>query len=141
MLGKIMAIQKGAKYMTKSLITKKLNEYKKAGWLIYHWNDRRAVPSGAKGWVDHVLIHPDLCIILLLEIKIGRDKLNVKQTELLTAISYNDQRRWTVKYWVPTDETFIERIKDIDRITERGKDSIYNTQPCHSDTTAKLTRH
>lgn len=111
--------------MTKNEITKKLNEYKKAGWLVFCWNDRRAVPSGAKGWADHVLIHPRLCIFLMLEIKLGKDVLTKKQSELLIAISDNDEKKWTVRYWTPNEQSINQRLKDIDRITERGDVDYY----------------
>lgn len=107
--------------MTKSEITKKLNEYKKAGWLVYTWNDRRAVPSGAKGWVDHVLIHPKWAVMFMMEIKLGKDKMSRGQSELHSAMINNHM--WVINHCKDVDEKrFTEILKSLNRITERGKE-------------------
>lgn len=72
--------------MTKTDITKALNETRKGGWLWYHFNSQRAMPTGAKGWPDHVGIHPASGLMICIEVKLGKDRASLQQVECLNAL-------------------------------------------------------
>ena len=61
-------------------ISKAFLELQKYGAIIRNYNSRKGYTSAQSGWVDHAIIYKDH--MYLIEIKIGKDKLNPKQIEL-----------------------------------------------------------
>jgi len=67
--------------MTKSEITKALKPLTKYGWDVKTFNHNKAMPTGARDWVDHFLVHESKGWIIFIEVKIGKDSLSEGQTE------------------------------------------------------------
>ena len=63
--------------ITKTDITNRLKGLEKIGYKVFTFNSNRAMPSGSKGFVDHVLVGHGLNYMI--EVKIGKDKLSAEQ--------------------------------------------------------------
>jgi len=64
-------ISEEAKQISKTFLV--LQKY---GAIIRNYNSKKSYTSSQSGWVDHAIIYKDQ--MYLIEIKIGKDKLNPK---------------------------------------------------------------
>lgn len=89
--------------MTKSEITYHLNRLKVYGFNVTTFNSRGKMPTGARGFVDHVLIGSRS--IWFLEVKLGADSLSEKQIELGKALKHLESISKVVRYRLLDDYT------------------------------------
>lgn len=90
--------------MTKTEITNKLNTLRKIfGVNVYHFNHNHKMPTGSIGWADHIITTNNYIIVI--EDKLGKDKLSKKQSDLKNAIrkleKIKDSR---IKYYLNADD-------------------------------------
>jgi len=72
--------------LTKTEITKALNQLGKYGWSVKTFNSNRYNMKGSKGFPDHVLVNASKKLLIFIEVKLGKDKLSLKQCEYLVAL-------------------------------------------------------
>jgi hypothetical protein len=98
--------------ITKSYITKLLNSL--PNYEVLTFNSHRAMPTGARGMPDHLLIGQRA--IVFIEVKLYKDTLSLKQKlikRLLTALSVNCR---AIRYYELTDQNYQEVMQDICKI-------------------------
>lgn len=80
----------------KSLISKEIARLRKFGFTVYNFNLNKSLPTGLKNFVDHLVISNKYLIFV--EVKIGRDKLNSEQIDLMNLISFLGIRNKSIHY-------------------------------------------
>lgn len=73
--------------MTKSEITKALKSLEKYGWIVKTFNSKKPTSTGIVGFPDHFLINPAKQKLVMIEVKLGKDKLSLKQCEFIEALA------------------------------------------------------
>ena len=96
--------------VNKTIITKELN--KLYNWKVFTFNSQHKMPTGTRGFVDHVLINKNGYIVFI-EVKIGNDKLSEKQKEYQEVYEKIMQNNKMFKYYIMTEKNYIDIIKDI----------------------------
>ena len=94
----------------KADITNALNAL--PGWKVFTFNSQRKMPTGCRGFVDHVLINKNGYIVFI-EAKIGSDKLSEKQKEYQEVYKKIMQNNKMFKYYIMTEKNYIDIIKEI----------------------------
>lgn len=98
--------------MTKTDITNELNEYKKAGVIIWTANAKRAMPTGMRYFPDHHLILPNGHIFYL-EVKLGSDTMSPGQENIMERIIYASMNNHKLHYCLLTDRKSLDKLKSI----------------------------
>ena len=91
----------------KTLISKEIARLRKFGFTVYNFNLNKSLPPGIKNFVDHLIISERYLIFV--EVKIGRDKLNPEQIDLMNLISFLGIRNKSIHYQLLTS---IKQTKD-----------------------------
>lgn len=91
----------------KSLISKEIARLRLFGFSVYNFNLNKSLPTGLKNFVDHLIISKRY--LILVEVKIGRDKLNSEQIDLMNLISFLGIRNKSVHYQLLTN---LKQTKD-----------------------------
>ena len=73
--------------MTKSEITKALRLLEKYGWIVKTFNSNKKTSIGIVGFPDHFLINPAKQKLVMIEVKLGKDKLSLKQCSFIEALA------------------------------------------------------
>lgn len=73
--------------MTKTEISKALKHLENYGWIVKTFNSNRYNMKGSIGFPDHVLVNASKKLLIFIEVKLGKDKLSLKQCEYLTALN------------------------------------------------------
>jgi hypothetical protein len=98
--------------MNKSEITKRLNNLKLYGWNVKTFNYNRKMPSGCKGFVDHVLSNPQKGYLIYIEVKIGKDRESSEQSEYQKICEKVSEVNKYFQYFLMTE-------KNVDAIIEK----------------------
>ena len=73
--------------MTKSEITQALKALEKYGWIVKTFNSKKPTSTGIVGFPDHFLINPAKQKLVMIEVKLGKDKLSPKQSSFIEALA------------------------------------------------------
>ena len=73
--------------MTKSEITKALKSLENYGWIVKTFNSKKPTSTGIVGFPDHFLMNPYKRKLVMIEVKLGKDKLSLKQCSFIEALS------------------------------------------------------
>ena len=73
--------------MTKSEITHALKSLEKYGWIVKTFNSNRKTSRGMIGFPDHFLMNPYKQKLVMIEVKLGKDKLSPKQCSFIEALA------------------------------------------------------
>jgi len=73
--------------MTKTEITQALKALEKYGWIVKTFNSKKPTSTGIVGFPDHFLINPAKQKLVMIEVKLGKDKLNLRQCEFIEALA------------------------------------------------------
>ena len=84
------------KLFMKTLISKEIARLRKFGFTVYNFNLNKSLPTGIKNFVDHLIISEKYLIFV--EVKIGKDKLNPEQIDLMNLISFLGIRNKSIHY-------------------------------------------
>jgi len=97
-------------------ISKEFLRLQSFGAIIRNYNSKRGLANAQSGWVDHVIIYKNK--MYLIEIKIGKDKLNPKQLELAKKLlKFNTEIHYLIISSIEEAKEFVEIILD-ERTTE-----------------------
>lgn len=92
-------------------ISKEFLNLQKFGAIIRNYNSRRGYTSAQSGWVDHAIVYKDQ--MYLIEIKIGKDKLNPKQLELANKLlQFNTEVHYFIISSLEEAKEFVEILLD-----------------------------
>ena len=86
----------------KTLISKEIARLRKFGFTVYNFNLNKSLAvedpygTGIKNFVDHLIISERYLIFV--EVKIGKDKLNPEQIDLMNLISFLGIRNKSIHY-------------------------------------------
>ena len=73
--------------MTKTEITQALKSLEKYGWIVKTFNSKKPTSTGIVGFPDHFLINPAKQKLVMIEVKLGKDKLSPKQSSFIEALA------------------------------------------------------
>ncbi len=94
--------------ITKTEITNALNNLRKHGFIVYHFNSHKAMPTGLKGLPDHLVIGK--MYLYWIEVKLGTDTLKPDQIIFKKMIEQFEKRNKVVKYRMVTDKDSLESV-------------------------------
>ena len=99
--------------ITKKYITDELNKFKTYGWDVKTFNYNKRMPSGAVGFVDHILSHSKKGYIIFIEVKIGKDELSKKQIDFRETCLDIEKVNHHFQYYLLDDKNYVNILQRI----------------------------
>jgi len=99
--------------MTKSDITNSLKTLEKHGYKVITFNHYKAMPKGATGFIDHIILSTTGTSIWFLEVKIGKDRESDKQREFREVIERFERKNKAIHYRQVSEVNLADTITEI----------------------------
>jgi len=99
--------------MTKTQITNSLKNLEKHGYKVITFNHYKAMPKGATGFIDHIILSTKGTSIYFIEVKIGKDRESDKQREFREVIERFEKKNKAIHYRQVTELNLGEVINEV----------------------------
>jgi hypothetical protein len=91
-------------------MSRMLKDIEHLGYKVFTFNHNRSVPTGMRGWCDHVVLYPPKGLVVFIEDKFGSDTPNREQLNFKDFVTRLEKVNPRVIYKMATDDTYTDIV-------------------------------